>query len=106
MTDQVLAAGFGLSLLLGFVLHRSHFCTMGAISDWWLMGSSRRARQWALAVAVAVLGFGLLGSLGWVSPLNTIYNTPALPWLMLKAFCRMAGIQSRTTQAASAGSVK
>jgi len=81
MTDQVLVAGFGLSLLLGFVLHRSHFCTMGAISDWWLMGSSRRARQWALAVAVAVLGFGLLGSLGWVSPHNTIYNTPALPWL-------------------------
>lgn len=81
MTDRVLAAGFALSLVLGFVLHRSHFCTMGAISDWLLMGSSRRARQWALAVAVAILGFGGLSAMGWISPLHTIYNTPALPWL-------------------------
>lgn len=81
LTDQVLAAGFVLSLVLGFVLHRSHFCTMGAISDWLLMGSSRRARQWALATAVAVLGFGGLTFLGAISPLHTIYNTSALPWL-------------------------
>jgi len=80
-TDRVLWAGFALSLLLGFVLHRTHFCTLGAISDWMLMGSRQRARQWALAGAVAILGFGLLAYFGWISPLNTIYNTRALPWL-------------------------
>lgn len=80
-THQVLLAGFLLALLLGFVLHRSHFCTMGAISDWLLMRSPDRLRQWAMAVAVAVLGFGLMAAAGWVSPLHTIYNTPWLPWL-------------------------
>ncbi|MFM8692775.1 MAG: YeeE/YedE family protein [Limnohabitans sp.] len=80
-SERVLLAAFGLSILLGMVLHRSHFCTMGAVSDWILMGSLRRARQWALAVAVAMLGFGTLAASGQISPLNTIYNTPTLPWL-------------------------
>jgi uncharacterized protein len=80
-TQAVLMAGLALAVVLGFTLHRSHFCTMGAISDWVLMGGRDRARQWALAVAVATLGFGLLTAAGWVSPLNTIYNTPQLPWL-------------------------
>ena len=80
-TDAVLLAGLALALLLGYVLHRTHFCTMGAISDWLLMGSTDRARQWAVAVAVAVLGFGVLAWAKLISPLNTIYNTPRLPWL-------------------------
>ena len=80
-THQVLLAGLALAMVLGFVLHRSHFCTMGAISDWLLMGARERARQWALALAVAIIGFGLLAAAGWISPLNTIYNTPQLPWL-------------------------
>lgn len=80
-TDAVLLAGLALALLLGYVLHRTHFCTMGAISDWLLMGSTDRARQWAVAVAVAVLGFGVLAWADLISPLNTIYNTPRLPWL-------------------------
>ena len=56
-THQVLLAGLALAVVLGFVLHRSHFCTMGAISDWLLMGARERARQWALALAVAIIGF-------------------------------------------------
>ncbi len=40
----------------GVVLQRSHFCTMGCVSDAVLFGSLRRLRTWALAIAVAILG--------------------------------------------------
>jgi uncharacterized membrane protein YedE/YeeE len=78
---QVLGASFVISLLVGMLIHRGHFCTMGAISDWVLMRDATRLRQWALAVAVAMAGFGLMAWLGWISPLSTIYATSQLPWL-------------------------
>jgi uncharacterized protein len=82
-TVAVLALAFAASTGLGFLLHRSHFCAMGAVSDWFIMGNTHRARQWALAVAVATLGFGALMGLSGISPLHTIYNTQRLPWLSL-----------------------
>ena len=56
---QVQGASFALSLMAGVLVHRGHFCTMGAISDWVLMRDATRLRQWALAVAVAAAGFGI-----------------------------------------------
>ena len=82
-TLAVLALAFAASLVLGFVLHRTHFCAMGAVSDWLLMGNTQRARQWALALAVAMLGFAGLMQWSGISPFNTIYNTQRLPWLSL-----------------------
>lgn len=74
----------GISLLLAFVtgvvFHRSHFCTMGAISDWVIMGDNTRAKQWVSAVVVSVLGFGFMSWRGWISPLNTIYAGTQLTW--------------------------
>ena len=78
---QVWGASFVLSLLVGVLIHRGHFCTLGAISDWVLMRDATRLRQWALAVAVAIAGFGVMAWLGWISPLNTIYASAQLPWL-------------------------
>jgi uncharacterized protein len=80
---EVLGLSFSVAFVWGVVLHRSHFCTMGAISDVLIMGSSTRLRQWVLAVAVAVLGFGLMTGLGWISPLNSIYASTQLNWLTL-----------------------
>jgi uncharacterized membrane protein YedE/YeeE len=74
----VLGLSFGVSFVWGLVLHRSHFCTMGAISDVLIMGSSTRLRQWVLAVAVAVLGVGVMAGLGWINPLNSIYAATPL----------------------------
>jgi uncharacterized membrane protein YedE/YeeE len=81
--DGVLGLTFLLATLAGALIHRSHFCTMGAISDWFIMGDTQRAKQWAMAIAVAVLGFGFLSWQGVISPLNTIYNLPQLSWLSL-----------------------
>ena len=82
-TLAVLALAFATSVGLGGLLHRTHFCAMGAVSDWLLMGNTQRARQWALAVAVATLGFALLMLSHGISPLHTIYNTSRWPWLSL-----------------------
>ena len=78
---QVQGASFALSLMAGVLVHRGHFCTMGAISDWVLMRDATRLRQWALAVSVATAGFGLMAWLGWISPLSTIYASSQLAWL-------------------------
>jgi uncharacterized membrane protein YedE/YeeE len=83
LSDSVLGLTFLVASLAGWLFHRSHFCTMGAISDWVIMGDSGRAKQWALAIAVAIFGFGLMSWMGWVSPLNTIYANTQLPWLSL-----------------------
>jgi uncharacterized membrane protein YedE/YeeE len=77
----VLWLAFALALLLGALVQRSHFCTMGAISDLVFMQDTTRLRQWALALAVAMLGLGLLTATGQLSPLNTIYAVPRFPWL-------------------------
>lgn len=78
---QVWGASFVIALLAGVLIHRGHFCTMGAISDWVVMRDATRLRQWALAVAVAMAGFGLMAWIGWISPLSTIYASPKLAWL-------------------------
>lgn len=78
---QVWGGSFVIALLAGVLIHRGHFCTMGAISDWVVMRDATRLRQWALAVAVAMAGFGLMAWIGWISPLSTIYASPKLAWL-------------------------
>lgn len=77
---QVLGATGLLSFILGVVLHRSHFCTMGAVSDAVIMGHFDRLRQWALAVAIAVLGFGWMTYGGYISPLQSVFAQPGY-WL-------------------------
>ena len=84
LQTQSLAVTFlslSLGLTAGVLFHRSHFCTMGALSDLVIMGATHRLRQWVLAVAVAVLGVGAMSGLGWISPMNTVYAADRLPWL-------------------------
>lgn len=81
LESLVLWLALGLAVVLGWVIQRTHFCTMGALSDWLLMRDATRLRQWALALAVGMLGLGWMALMGWVSPLNTIYAVPRFPWL-------------------------
>lgn len=77
---QVLALAFLLAVLLGALIQRSHFCIMGAVSDAVLTRDWARARLWALAAAVAMLGFGALAQAGWVRADQTAYGGPRLLW--------------------------
>ena len=77
----VLGAGFILSLLFGALVQRTHFCTMGAISDVVNMGDWTRMRQWVLAIGVAMAGFALLAYFGFIDPAKTIHGGHRWLWL-------------------------
>lgn len=78
---MVLGATGLVSIFLGALMHQSHFCTMGAVSDAFVMGSFDRLRQWALALAVSILGFASLTLAGLISPLQSVYATPSIFWI-------------------------
>jgi uncharacterized protein len=81
LSTQVLWASFLLSFLFGAIAQRTHFCTMGAVSDVVNMGDWARMRQWALAAGVGMLGFGLLVWLGKVDASKTLYASGRVMWL-------------------------
>jgi uncharacterized protein len=81
LTSQVLWSAFALSLVFGAIAQRTHFCTMGAVSDVVTMGDWTRMRMWAMAVGVAMIGFGALVATGAVDPGKTLYASSRFLWL-------------------------
>ncbi len=81
LTAQVMWSGFALAVVFGAIAQRSHFCTMGAVSDVVSMGDWSRVRMWALAVGIAILGFNAMVGLGWIEAGKTVYATPKFIWL-------------------------
>ena len=72
-----LVIGFG----FGFVIERTNFCTMGAISDAATFGDFRRFRAWMLAMAVAIVGAQALQAGGLIDLGESIYLTANFGWL-------------------------
>ena len=81
VTTLVALLGFAAGLVFGATSQRTNFCTMGSVSDVVNMGSWARMRMWLLAIAVAILGTGVLQSLGWIDTAKTIYTSAHVPWL-------------------------
>lgn len=81
LTQQVLWIFFAIAVAVGMISQRTHFCTMGAIADVVNMGDWTRARQWILAVGVAMLGFAALAQLGAIDPAKTLYANTRFMWL-------------------------
>lgn len=65
--------GFCIALVFGFVGNKTHFCTMGAISDVINMGSRARLGAWFLAVGIAVLGAQFMDLTGMVELGGSMY---------------------------------
>jgi uncharacterized membrane protein YedE/YeeE len=61
-------ATFGLALIMGAVVNKTNFCTIGAVSDMVNMGDPGRFRSWMLAIAVAVVGVAVLEYLELAAP--------------------------------------
>ncbi len=78
---RVAVAGFVIGALLGIVMHRSNFCTMGALSDINAFGDWRRFRTWVLAMAVAILSTQTLHYLGYIDLGKSIYYSSTFNWL-------------------------
>jgi uncharacterized membrane protein YedE/YeeE len=66
--SSFLWAAFAIALVMGAVVNKTNFCTMGAVSDLVNIGDSGRFRAWLLAIAVALLGVALLEPMGLVNP--------------------------------------
>ena len=81
LTSQVLLAAFFLSAVFGAIAQRTHFCTMGAVSDIVNMGDWTRLRMWGMAIAVAMLGFWGMAAGGIIDPSKTLYASSRLIWL-------------------------
>ena len=81
LAQQVLWAAFGLSVVFGAIVQRSHFCTMGAVSDVIAMGDWTRMRQWGMAAGVAMIGFSVLAFSGQINPAQTLYFSTRWLWL-------------------------
>lgn len=81
-TKAIVAIGGALvGLFFGFVVERTNFCTMGAISDATAFGDFKRVRAWALAVAVAIVGTQALHLAGLVDLQKSIYLGSSIGWL-------------------------
>lgn len=81
LSAQVLWASFALSVLFGVIAQRTHFCTMGAVSDIVNIGDWTRMRMWVMAIGVAIIGFNAMVGLGWVDADKTLYGGPRFIWL-------------------------
>ena len=53
--NQVLWTVFVTAVVMGAVVNKTNFCTMGAVSDWINIGSKDRLRAWFLAIGIAIL---------------------------------------------------
>ena len=81
LAAQVLWVAFALAVVFGAIAQRTHFCTMGAVSDIVNMGDWTRMRMWVMAIGVAVLGFNAMVGLGWIEAGKSIYAGPRFIWL-------------------------
>lgn len=93
--QQVLAAVFAIAVVLGAIVNKTNFCTMGAVSDWINIGDSGRMRAWLFAIAIAMAGVAAMESAGIVSLAGETfppYRTANFSWLRYLAGGAMFGI--------------
>jgi uncharacterized membrane protein YedE/YeeE len=81
LAPLVTGGAFALAFIFGAVGNRTHFCTMGAVSDWVNMGDLSRMRMWLLAIAVALIGTSALALAGVIDLSKSIYPGPNFTWL-------------------------
>src|SRR3569832_2346799 len=69
--------------IMGAVVNKTNFCTMGVVSDWVNMSDTGRMRAWILAIAIGVLGVTALEAAGLVNVTGTFppYRQTFFVWL-------------------------
>ncbi|MDH5547572.1 MAG: YeeE/YedE family protein [Gammaproteobacteria bacterium] len=79
----LLWSAFAIAVVMGAVVNKTNFCTMGAVSDWVNMGDTGRLRAWLFAMAVAMIGVAILEAAGVlrISDAFPPYRGGQLVWL-------------------------
>lgn len=70
--------GFAIALVFGFVGNKTHYCSMGAISDAVNMGAKGRLGSWFFAIGIAIFGAQFLFIRGLVDLNASVYLSPDL----------------------------
>lgn len=65
--STVLWTTFFIAVIMGAVVNKTNFCTMGAVSDWVNIGDTGRFRAWLFALAIAMLGVAIFESMSLFS---------------------------------------
>ena len=73
---------FVIAAVMGAVVNKTNFCTMGAVSDWVNMGDMGRIRAWLFAIAIAIIGVTVLETMGLANPGDAFppYRGASLVW--------------------------
>jgi len=79
--NTILWLAFAVAFVFGAIGQKTHFCTMGAVSDIVNMGDWSRMRMWLLAIGIAILGSAVLHAAGLIDLGKSIYRTPTFTWL-------------------------
>lgn len=79
--NTVLWLTFAIAFVFGVIGQKTHFCTMGAVSDILNMEDWSRMRMWLLAMGIAILGAGGLDAASLIDLDKSIYRTPNFTWL-------------------------
>ena len=71
-----------LGFILGFVVTKTNFCTMWAVSDWVNIGDLSRFKAWMFAAAIAILGVTVLDFLSFfdIDDSRIPYRNSLLAW--------------------------
>ena len=72
--------GLAIGMVFGFLVYRTNFCTMGAISDVVNLDDYRRMRSWLLAAATAIVGTQALALTDAVPLAKSMYLGTTLNW--------------------------
>lgn len=72
--SQALLITLFITTILGVIMQKTSFCTLGAVSDGILMEDWSRMRQWCLAIGIAILGVALMSHLGWIDVSKSFYT--------------------------------
>ncbi|MCW8905829.1 MAG: YeeE/YedE family protein [Sedimenticola sp.] len=80
--SYLLWATFVIALVMGAVVNKTNFCTMGAVSDAVNMSDMGRMRAWFLAIAVAMIGVVVLEYAGVLNTGDSFppYRSGQLIW--------------------------
>ena len=110
----LLGSALLLGIAMGALMQTSHFCTLGAIADWLVMGERLRLRMWLFAIAVAMVGTAGLAAGGLIDLSQSLYTGPRFLWCsyLIGGLCfgfgmvLASGCSSKTLVRLGGGSLK
>jgi len=92
LSQAVVWSTFAIAFIVGAIMSRTNFCTMGAVADIVNMGDWLRMRMWLCAIGVAIITTQSLAALGIIDLSRSLYIGTELPVLSFATGGFMFGV--------------